>query len=58
MIGRSDIVGKPSDAAGAERVDATVTLCHSRTPDLGAFCRQADILVAAIGIRSSSRATW
>jgi methylenetetrahydrofolate dehydrogenase (NADP+)/methenyltetrahydrofolate cyclohydrolase len=29
--------------------DATVTLCHSRTPDLGSFTRQADILVAAIG---------
>ncbi len=51
VIGRSDIVGKPMAMLLAQKgVDATVTLCHSRTPDLGAFCRQADILVAAIGI--------
>ena len=51
VIGRSDIVGKPMAMLLAQKgVDATVTLCHSRTPDLGAFCRSADILVAAIGI--------
>jgi methylenetetrahydrofolate dehydrogenase (NADP+)/methenyltetrahydrofolate cyclohydrolase len=51
VIGRSDIVGKPMAMLLAQKgVDATVTLCHSRTPDLGAFCRQADILVAALGI--------
>jgi methylenetetrahydrofolate dehydrogenase (NADP+)/methenyltetrahydrofolate cyclohydrolase len=51
VIGRSDIVGKPMAMLLAQKgVDATVTLCHSRTPDLGAFCREADILVAAIGI--------
>jgi methylenetetrahydrofolate dehydrogenase (NADP+)/methenyltetrahydrofolate cyclohydrolase len=51
VIGRSDIVGKPMAMLLAQKgVDATVTLCHSRTPDLGAFCRAADILVAAIGI--------
>jgi len=51
VIGRSDIVGKPLAMLLAQKgVDATVTLCHSRTPDLAAFCRQADILVAAIGI--------
>jgi methylenetetrahydrofolate dehydrogenase (NADP+)/methenyltetrahydrofolate cyclohydrolase len=51
VIGRSDIVGKPMAALLAQKgVDATVTLCHSRTRDIGAFCREADILVAALGI--------
>jgi len=52
IAGRGNIVGKPllamliQKAAGA---NATVTLCHSRTADLAAECRQADILVAAMG---------
>lgn len=51
VIGRSDIVGKPMAALlSAKGADATVTLCHSRTRDIGAWCRAADILVAAIGI--------
>ena len=51
VIGRSDIVGKPMAALLAQKgADATVTLCHSRTRDIGAYCRAADILVAAIGI--------
>jgi methylenetetrahydrofolate dehydrogenase (NADP+) / methenyltetrahydrofolate cyclohydrolase len=48
VIGRSDIVGKPMAMLLLHR-DATVTICHSKTPDLPAVCRQADILVAAIG---------
>ncbi|MGI8769994.1 MAG: bifunctional 5,10-methylenetetrahydrofolate dehydrogenase/5,10-methenyltetrahydrofolate cyclohydrolase [Acidobacteriaceae bacterium] len=48
VLGRSDIVGKPA-AVLLLAENATVTICHSRTEDLGAFCRQADILVAAIG---------
>jgi methylenetetrahydrofolate dehydrogenase (NADP+) / methenyltetrahydrofolate cyclohydrolase len=48
VLGRSDIVGKPMALLLLHR-DATVTICHSRTADLGATCRQADILVAAIG---------
>ena len=48
VIGRSDIVGKPMAMLLLHR-DATVTIAHSRTPDLPATCRQADILVAAIG---------
>ena len=48
VIGRSDIVGKPMAMLLLHR-DATVTICHSRTPDLAAVCRQADILVAAVG---------
>ena len=51
VIGRSDIVGKPMAALLSQKgADATVTLCHSRTQDIGAYCRSADILVAAIGI--------
>jgi methylenetetrahydrofolate dehydrogenase (NADP+)/methenyltetrahydrofolate cyclohydrolase len=50
VIGRSNIVGKPMAALLLARgSDATVTVCHSRTRDLPAITRQADILVAAIG---------
>jgi len=48
IVGRSNIVGKPM-AALLIRENATVTVCHSRTRDLSAVCREADILVAAIG---------
>jgi methylenetetrahydrofolate dehydrogenase (NADP+)/methenyltetrahydrofolate cyclohydrolase len=48
VIGRSDIVGKPM-ALLLLHQDATVTICHSRTADLPSICRQADILVAAVG---------
>jgi methylenetetrahydrofolate dehydrogenase (NADP+)/methenyltetrahydrofolate cyclohydrolase len=48
VIGRSDIVGKPMAALLLHK-NATVTICHSRTRDLPAMCRTADILVAAIG---------
>jgi methylenetetrahydrofolate dehydrogenase (NADP+) / methenyltetrahydrofolate cyclohydrolase len=48
VIGRSDIVGKPMGALLLQR-NATVTICHSRTRDLAAVAREADILVAAIG---------
>jgi methylenetetrahydrofolate dehydrogenase (NADP+)/methenyltetrahydrofolate cyclohydrolase len=48
VVGRSDIVGKPQAALLLQR-NATVTVCHSRTPDLGAITRQGDILVAAVG---------
>ena len=48
VVGRSDIVGKPM-AMMLLHEHATVTICHSRTPDLAAVCRGADILVAAIG---------
>lgn len=48
VVGRSDIVGKPM-AMLLLHENATVTLCHSKTRDLAAFCRSADILVAAIG---------
>jgi methylenetetrahydrofolate dehydrogenase (NADP+)/methenyltetrahydrofolate cyclohydrolase len=48
VVGRSAIVGKPM-AMLLLREHATVTICHSRTKDLEAVCREADILVAAIG---------
>jgi methylenetetrahydrofolate dehydrogenase (NADP+)/methenyltetrahydrofolate cyclohydrolase len=48
VIGRSEIVGKPMALLLLQR-DATVTVCHSKTEDLAARCREADILVAAIG---------
>ena len=48
VIGRSDIVGKPM-ALMLLHANATVTICHSRTSDLSATSRRADILVAALG---------
>lgn len=48
VVGRSSIVGKPMALMLLER-HATVTICHSRTADLPAVCREADILVAAVG---------
>jgi methylenetetrahydrofolate dehydrogenase (NADP+)/methenyltetrahydrofolate cyclohydrolase len=48
VLGRSDIVGKPM-ALLLLHADATVTIAHSRTPDLAAVTREADVLVAAVG---------
>jgi len=48
VVGRSNLVGKPLAAMLLER-NATVTLAHSRTRDLAAVCRDADVLVAAVG---------
>jgi methylenetetrahydrofolate dehydrogenase (NADP+)/methenyltetrahydrofolate cyclohydrolase len=48
VVGRSDIVGKPV-AVMLLHENATVTICHSKTPDLASVCREGDILVAAIG---------
>ena len=48
VVGRSNIVGKPM-ALLLLNASATVSICHSKTPDLGAITRQADILVAAVG---------
>jgi methylenetetrahydrofolate dehydrogenase (NADP+)/methenyltetrahydrofolate cyclohydrolase len=48
IVGRSDLVGKPA-AMLLLHQNATVTICHSKTRDLGAITRQADILVVAIG---------
>ncbi|KWT98772.1 MULTISPECIES: bifunctional methylenetetrahydrofolate dehydrogenase/methenyltetrahydrofolate cyclohydrolase FolD [unclassified Variovorax] len=51
VIGRSNIVGKPM-ALMLLAKSATVTICHSATQDLGAFTRQADVVVAAVGKRN------
>ena len=48
VIGRSNTVGKPM-ALMLLQADATVTVCHSRTPDLGAHTRRADVVVVAVG---------
>ncbi|MFM7164615.1 MAG: bifunctional methylenetetrahydrofolate dehydrogenase/methenyltetrahydrofolate cyclohydrolase FolD [Planctomycetaceae bacterium] len=59
VIGRSDIVGKPMAALLLQKgADATVTVCHSRTADIAALCRQADIVVAAVGIPNFVRGDW
>jgi methylenetetrahydrofolate dehydrogenase (NADP+)/methenyltetrahydrofolate cyclohydrolase len=57
VVGRSDIVGKPM-ALLLLHADATVTICHSRTPDLPGTCRQADVLVAAMGRAGFVRADF
>ncbi len=50
VVGRSELVGRPlAFMLAAKGTDATVTLCHSRTKDLGAVCREADILCVAVG---------
>jgi methylenetetrahydrofolate dehydrogenase (NADP+)/methenyltetrahydrofolate cyclohydrolase len=57
VVGRSNIVGKPVSVLLTAR-DATVTLCHSKTRDLPAVVRGADILVAAIGRAELVRGDW
>ena len=57
VIGRSNIVGKPM-ASLLLKANATVTICHSRTPDLPAVCREADILVAAVGRPDMVKGDW
>ena len=52
IVGRSELVGKPLAnmlLQKRETGSATVTVCHSQTPDIGAFTRQADVIVAAVG---------
>jgi len=48
VLGRSNIVGKPQALLMLHQ-DATVTICHSKTPDMAEQCRRADILVSAVG---------
>ena len=53
VLGRSNIVGKPVASLMMQKAypgDATVTVCHSRTPNIGEICRQADIIIAALGV--------
>ena len=57
VLGRSAIVGKPM-AALLTNADATVTVAHSRTRDLAAECRRAELLVAAVGRAEMVRGDW
>ena len=55
MVGRSLVIGKPVSMMLQAR-DATVTMCHTKTRDLAAHCRQADIVVVAAGHPGTLRA--
>ncbi|MEM8711966.1 MAG: bifunctional methylenetetrahydrofolate dehydrogenase/methenyltetrahydrofolate cyclohydrolase FolD [Planctomycetota bacterium] len=57
VIGRSMLVGKPFAQLALSR-NATVTICHSRTRDLAAHCRNADVIVAAVGVSELVQADW
>lgn len=57
VIGRSMLVGKPFALLALAR-DATVTICHSKTADLPGVCRDADVLVAAVGRPEMVKADW
>jgi methylenetetrahydrofolate dehydrogenase (NADP+)/methenyltetrahydrofolate cyclohydrolase len=57
VVGRSDLVGKPV-AALLLAEHATVTICHSRTRDLGAVCTRADVLIAAVGRERMIQGDW
>ncbi|MER2604616.1 MAG: bifunctional methylenetetrahydrofolate dehydrogenase/methenyltetrahydrofolate cyclohydrolase FolD [Siculibacillus sp.] len=57
VVGRSNIVGKPM-AQLLLKADCTVTIAHSRTRDLPAVCRRADVLVAAVGIAEFVKGDW
>jgi methylenetetrahydrofolate dehydrogenase (NADP+)/methenyltetrahydrofolate cyclohydrolase len=57
VVGRSDLVGKPVSALLLAE-NATVTMCHSRTRDLPAVCRRADVLIAAVGRPELVRGDW
>jgi methylenetetrahydrofolate dehydrogenase (NADP+)/methenyltetrahydrofolate cyclohydrolase len=57
VVGRSDLVGKPVGALLLAE-NATVTTCHSRTRDLPAVCRRADILIAAVGRPEMIKGDW
>ncbi len=57
VVGRSNIVGKPMGMMLLEK-NATVTYCHSRTPDLAAEVRRADVVVAAVGVPELVKGSW
>jgi methylenetetrahydrofolate dehydrogenase (NADP+)/methenyltetrahydrofolate cyclohydrolase len=57
IVGRSDLVGKPISAL-LLHANATVTTAHSRTRDLAAICRRADILIAAVGVAHLIKGDW
>ncbi|MGL1901176.1 MAG: bifunctional methylenetetrahydrofolate dehydrogenase/methenyltetrahydrofolate cyclohydrolase FolD [Fibrobacterales bacterium] len=57
VVGRSPILGKPMAAMMLNK-HATVTICHSRTKNLEAFVRQADMIVGAVGVKELIKSDW
>ncbi len=57
VIGRSNLVGKPAAALLTQK-NATVTVCHSKTANLSEVCKQANILVVAMGKREFVKGSW
>lgn len=57
VVGRSDIVGNPASYL-LRNADATVTVCHSRTKDIPSIVREADIVVAAVGVPEFVKGEW
>ena len=57
VVGRSNLFGKPM-AQLLLGANATVTICHSRTRDLPAVCRRADVLIAAVGRAAMVKGDW
>jgi methylenetetrahydrofolate dehydrogenase (NADP+)/methenyltetrahydrofolate cyclohydrolase len=57
VVGRSNLFGKPM-AQLLLAANATVTVCHSRTRDLGEVCRRADVLIAAVGVQHLVQGDW
>ncbi len=57
VVGRSNLFGKPMGQL-LLAADATVTTCHSRTADLAATCRRADVLIAAVGVAHLVQGDW
>lgn len=57
VVGRSNLFGKPM-AQLLLGANATVTICHSRTKDLGEVCRRADVLIAAVGVPHLVKGDW
>ena len=59
VIGRSRIVGMPLSLLLSQKgADATVTIAHSRTQDMAALCREADVVIAAVGRSEMVAADW
>lgn len=57
VLGRSNIVGRPA-ALLLLKENATITICHSRTKDIEQKCREADVLIAAVGIPEMVKGDW
>ena len=57
VVGRSDIVGNPASYL-LRNADATVTVCHSRTQDLPSVVREADVVIAAVGVPEFVKGEW